>query len=263
MFFSYHKTVQVFVICLFALAGLNSCRGTDGDFVVAENGKARAVVITADDPTPVALLAAEELTMHVKKSAGVKLRVIAESETPASGLLNRIYIGASEAVKRGGVNTDTLPPDAFVLRRRGNDLFIAGKENGDNYDSNGLNGTLFGVYEFLHRYVGVRWLWPGELGTYVPQASRIAITDEPDVLEKVAFSFRRFRTGSLSARFMNALDEGAIPDENAGYIKAKKALQELVDFRKSHEQMYFSDLEDAAWREAGIEGLQELLGELE
>lgn len=62
---------------------------------------------------------------------------------------------------------------------------------------------------------------------------------------------------------MNALDEGGIPDDNAGYIEAKKALQELFDFRRSHEQMYFADLEDAAWREAGIGGLQELLGKLE
>src|SRR5207247_2729133 len=42
------------------------------------------------------------------------------------------------------------------------------------------SGPLFGVYEVLDRYLGVRWLWPGELGTFVPRKSTIesAILDE-------------------------------------------------------------------------------------
>lgn len=37
-------------------------------------------------------------------------------------------------------------------------------------------GTLFGTYEFLEEFMGVRWLWPGELGTYVPKTNNIEIS---------------------------------------------------------------------------------------
>ena len=39
------------------------------------------------------------------------------------------------------------------------------------------SGTLLGVYEVLEDYLGVRWLWPGDLGTYVPRRNTIVIPD--------------------------------------------------------------------------------------
>ncbi|MBD3290669.1 DUF4838 domain-containing protein [candidate division KSB1 bacterium] len=48
-------------------------------------------------------------------------------------------------------------------------------------------GTLFGVYHFLEKYCGVRWLWPGKLGEVIPRQEILAIksideTDAPDYL---------------------------------------------------------------------------------
>ena len=36
-------------------------------------------------------------------------------------------------------------------------------------------GTLLGVYEVLEDFLGVRWLWPGDLGTYVPRRSTFVV----------------------------------------------------------------------------------------
>ena len=46
---------------------------------------------------------------------------------------------------------------------------------GDPLNMNTSAGTLFGVYEWLDHDVGVRWLWPGELGTYVPSLPTMAL----------------------------------------------------------------------------------------
>ena len=52
-------------------------------------------------------------------------------------------------------------------------------------------GTLFGVYAFLERFAGVRMYFPGELGTCVPAADRIAVP-ECRIEESPAFSVRRY-----------------------------------------------------------------------
>ncbi|MBR4664556.1 MAG: DUF4838 domain-containing protein, partial [Lentisphaeria bacterium] len=41
-------------------------------------------------------------------------------------------------------------------------LFLFGNKNAKR-----LHGTMFAVYDFLEKECGVRWLWPGELGTVV------------------------------------------------------------------------------------------------
>jgi len=55
------------------------------------------------------------------------------------------------------------------------------------------DGTEFGVYEFLERYVGVRWLLPGEDGTDVPERKTIAVP-EGRVQEQPVF-FSRLLSG--------------------------------------------------------------------
>jgi hypothetical protein len=50
-------------------------------------------------------------------------------------------------------------------------------------------GTEFGVYEFLERYLGVRWLLPGPRGEYVPQLQEFTLLPEP-VRQRPVFASR-------------------------------------------------------------------------
>ena len=67
-------------------------------------------------------------------------------------------------------------------------------------------GTLFGVYAFLERFAGVRMYFPGELGTCVPRAERIAVP-EGRVEESPAFSVRRYgyEDGSVASELLDDL----------------------------------------------------------
>jgi hypothetical protein len=175
----------------FVLAGGHAVRA---EVPIVTEGKAVAVIVTADRPGAVAKYAAEELSWHVKKATGVPLEIITESAA-AIFTTNRIYIGDSNAVRAAGIDVGKLALEAFVLRTAGNALFIAGNDkNDDPLDADTRAGTMWGVYEWLDRALGVRWLWPGELGTYVPKTNSV-VAKEVDETIAPRFLQRRLRAG--------------------------------------------------------------------
>lgn len=160
-----------------------NCATADVPLVTGDTS--RAVVVTAPAPSPSVAYATDELVEHVEKATGVRLPVTTQDKV-SSRHEARVYIGDTKAARQAGVAIDQLAPDAFVLKAEGKRLFIAGKEDKDveplDYDKRrrtfsgvGGQGPLFGVYELLQKELGVRWLWPGELGTYVPRADAIVI----------------------------------------------------------------------------------------
>lgn len=160
---------------------------------LVEQGQPRAMLVTADEPSPIARYAAEELAHHVEKATGVALAIVGESQAPVEG--RHVYIGVTEAARAQGIRPDELPPDALLLRSVGNNLYVLGIEDDqDPLDQSARSGTLYGVYELLHRYVGVRWLWPGDLGTHIPRTNTIRVPDGLDEVVEPALRFRRFRT---------------------------------------------------------------------
>ena len=207
------------IVCLLTGAGQASAQSRSSEVTTAANagggaigphdvrlidgGRARAVVITADQPNPIAILAVQELLEHIKLATGVDLDVVTESAAPAPGRIARIFVGETRAAATAGINTTTLDYDAFVLRVRGGDVYIVGRENNKEYNRNSmLNGTLYGVYEVIERTLGVRWLWPGELGRHVPSTDHVTIATTHETV-RVAFKGRNYRiehyTGSRGA----------------------------------------------------------------
>jgi hypothetical protein len=82
-------------------------------------------------------------------------------------------------------------------------LFIAGGDAaGDPLNDNTSAGTLFGVYEWLERDLGVRWLWPGVLGTIVPRTASLHVHDV-DATVAPAF-FQRNTRGGLTFKGQHA-----------------------------------------------------------
>ena len=162
---------------------------------VVDNGQARATVILSDNPTPMAEYAADELVTHIRKATGVDLAIRRESDILGSDN-SKVFVGITRAARRLGIEPETLGPDEFVLRTEGNNLYVVGDEamDVDPLDERGhsKSGTLFGVYELLERYLNVRWLWPGELGTYIPSTDELTIGPLDEVVGP-ALEFRRFR----------------------------------------------------------------------
>lgn len=181
------RLAGLIVLCLAAASG--PARGV----TLVDQGEPQAVVVTADEPAPVVRLAASELVAHVELATGVELDVVPESEAPPPETFTRVFLGPTASARDLGVDVAALPRDAFLLRTEGDDLYILGRTNDADYDrDSGFNGTLYGIYEVLQRFVGVRWLWPGELGTYVPKTERLAIDEPLDETQAPELAFREF-----------------------------------------------------------------------
>ena len=114
------------IFALFLAGVLGAAWSATAQVSLVRGGQVRAAVITADEATPTAAYAAEELVRHVALATGCTLPVVKESETPEAPH-TRVYIGETRAARKEGIDTDRLPREAYVIRSVGNDLFILGE----------------------------------------------------------------------------------------------------------------------------------------
>jgi hypothetical protein len=91
-----------------------------------------------------------------------------------------------------GVDKTQLEPREYVLKTSGNCLLLAGYDvkvpEVEGLPINDTAATLAAVSRWLDRELGVRWLWPGELGTHVPKRTTITVGAlnervKPDLLQ--------------------------------------------------------------------------------
>ncbi|MBN1671504.1 MAG: DUF4838 domain-containing protein [Kiritimatiellae bacterium] len=180
------------------------------ELTLVQDGAPRSVIIVADDASPTVRLAAEELQAHIRLITGAEPAILGAADAAAKSWpagFGMIGVGESEAGRAKGISTDGLELEHYRIRTIGNALYLLGADGakgkpgqaGDPLDIDDTQpGTLFAVYHFLGRELGVRWLWPGELGTYAPRQTTLtvgdlAITDGPKLWQ------RQFRTPKLSA----------------------------------------------------------------
>ncbi|MEF3313758.1 DUF4838 domain-containing protein [Paenibacillus sp. GYB004] len=150
---------------------------------IVVNGEAKAVVVVADQAEEQTMRSANQLVDYVHKSTGVLLSVYGASELGGgTGTMTRIEVGLDAFAPDSHVDAalDGVKEDGFLIHMHGSAIRIAGPS---------VWGTHNGVLEFLERYVGVRWLFPGPDGEDVPQHASLSIERE-DVRQEPAFAFR-------------------------------------------------------------------------
>jgi hypothetical protein len=171
------------------------CGAAAGSPLLVQDGRATAVIVLPDQPNAVERYAAQELRDHVAKATGATLPVVSETELRGDLPPGRIYLGRTRAAQAAGLEGQKLPRETFVLRTADRALFVVGHDAaGDPLDRDTSAGTLFGVYEWLERDLGVRWLWPGDLGTFVPTTRTLACR-AVDVTVQPALFQRHVRPG--------------------------------------------------------------------
>ena len=100
-----------------------------------------------------------------------------------------------------------IDPDGFVVEPVDkNNLVIVG---------GGPLGTLFGVMEFLERYAGAMWVWPGKYGTVLPPKKSFT-ADVKSQKEEPAFRIRQLGVDASMAHYFRFAVRGTT-DERAQY----------------------------------------------
>ena len=164
---SYRRVISVVSCCIFAWSAFA--------VELVRDGRACAIVVTPEKPvTPVAM-AARELVAHIEKASGVKLEIVPESRA-AERREARVYLGACAANR--DLSAAKMGRNSFVCDVGRDALRLVGRDQpGGGVSESREFGTLLGVSYLLDRYLGVRWLWPGELGCFVPRRRSIAIPE--------------------------------------------------------------------------------------
>jgi hypothetical protein len=173
---------------------------------LAKDGKANCEIVIGRKPYPVAKFAAQELQTFLGKVIGEKPPVVAKR----SGDVPAIYLGTSKLSEGWCRELWSLPRDAFVIRSFGDVIFIGGRDDLQMDPMRDLGGkyeraTLFGVYEFLERFVGVRFYFPGEMGTVTPANPNLAMPCV-DLYEEPDCDMRRASAGP-AAKWYEELDK--------------------------------------------------------
>jgi len=179
--FFYPAWVWVAVLGFSSLwAGAAGEKTTASVSLVSEGNSDVVIVVEADAPTEVKQ-AVEELVGDVAKSTGATLKL----EQGSSPDRVEIHIGQTEYVKSLKLPLKDLGVDGFqILFPATNRVVLAGGSQ---------TGTEFAVYDFLERYVGVRWLFPGDIGTVVSKAASIEIPAQ-EITSRPAYISRTIST---------------------------------------------------------------------
>ena len=171
--------------CMVALVALVAMVVAYAETAIVRDGKAAATIVIGDIDRSVRLdpilprtprQNAERLAAFVEKSSGAKLEIAENGDNIAGGGRIVLSVAAPGRLDVEGFAID-FPSEGVVTITGGSP-----------------RGLEYGVTEFLERYVGVRWLFPGELGMAVPQRRDIIIKDNRRIEQRPAF-IRRFLAG--------------------------------------------------------------------
>src|SRR5882762_11792253 len=142
-------------------------------FVLVEEGRPKATIVTAGKPSENAAAAARELQHYLRKMSGAELPILTDEQETTGPV---IWVGASRFTEKladlkipSGL-TPQLREEGFVVQCRGDRLVVAGNDAGPYF------GTRYAAVELLHR-LGVRWFMPGEFGEVIPQTRTVSISE--------------------------------------------------------------------------------------
>lgn len=178
---------------------LRSIRIGGKDAFVLKEGhpEAAEIVVEADAPF-LAQYAAQELQKYLEQSIGTKFPIV--NEPSKKNDVSSFFIGMGKGARQAGIGPENFCRDSFVIKTSGKNIYICGRDDaklneyhflqGGVWDRMNEKGTLFGVYDFLERFVGVRFYYPLKLFIIVPKHRELKIP-ETDIFERPDFEFRR------------------------------------------------------------------------
>lgn len=163
-------TARVAVAALLLLTAMNG-RAADWLF---KGGKSSYRIVVAADASTSEQTAARELQEYICQMSGVQLSITSETEGS-----RRIFVGFSPKVAAlTGLPKPATDDESFTYCKMGHDLLIWGGAE---------RGTMYGVFTFLERELGVHWLAPD--CTVVPQCERWRLP-KLDHSERPAIGYR-------------------------------------------------------------------------
>lgn len=140
---------------------------------IIANGKANAVLVVSQINHPYQKELATYLANILFRATGVQLPISEASAASTLGdEITRIYIGRLPE----GAKAAALPDEGYRVVVTDKAVYLAGNDTIEGAIPNSQSQpTRWAINLLLEKYLGVRWLWPGDLGTYVPKQPRFEL----------------------------------------------------------------------------------------
>jgi Domain of unknown function (DUF4838) len=165
-------------VCLLAvlLSGFFVAHSQVAAITLVEKGKARAVIIVPEKPLSAIENAARVLRSHIKQISGAELSISTEDQITGMPSQDQawVLVGEGKLAAKLGLTSKGLGPGGIVQSAKENVLALFGT---DAHTPSDPNGTRYAVTTFLEDKLGVRYLWPGDLGKVVPRRENITVAE--------------------------------------------------------------------------------------
>jgi hypothetical protein len=159
-----------------------------GEVLIVKNCEPKASILISAEETPHLLEAGRLLADYISRSTGARLPIL---RVPTAVGETVIQLGRRSLARDWSIDLAGLANDGFVIAfPEPRSVVIVGPTEW---------GVEFGVCEFLERYLGVRWLMPGEFGDDIPK-HRTLIVPAQEVRQNPAFICRDIGSNELVAR---------------------------------------------------------------
>lgn len=136
------------------------------------------------------------LQKYLERCFGEKPRILSPDSPELSSYPFKILLGKSIHTDKLGIDIMKMPPDGFKIMSYEGGIAIAGRDGSmipgfyqwNDMGNYAANGTLCAVFDFLERFLGMRFYYPG-LGVIAPKQNRLTITpvaytDQPKYLTR-------------------------------------------------------------------------------
>ncbi|MBM3336006.1 DUF4838 domain-containing protein, partial [Candidatus Sumerlaeota bacterium] len=207
----------IFVVAVMFVGIAMQAVAAQAPLTLVRDGKAASVIVTADKPSAAARQAAADLQTWIEKASGAKLPIQSESRVPDESKEIRVLVGDSKAMRALGVDPSRFELEEICIQTFPRSLVIVGDD--ERPDGVALQGAVWAVGAFAEQCLGVRALWPGDLGLVVPKKTTVEIgavnSRHVPVLRK-----RTIRNSHYNDRIQTGLDRlGWSAEEYKGHEK--------------------------------------------
>jgi predicted esterase YcpF (UPF0227 family) len=144
---------------------------------LVQGGRANSQIVVAEVPSKPAQAAAALLQTTIRKMTGADLPIVKESAAEAAPAAQRtwISIGHTRFARSKGPSPAALKPEEIRVVVEPSWVILLGNEASNDPEGSSTQwGTYYAVVEFLER-LGVRWLWPGEIGEVIPRSAELVV----------------------------------------------------------------------------------------
>jgi len=159
---------------------------------LVRDGRATSAILLPKNADPALRKLAASFAATVRRSTGAEIPLLAREEAAALPPGHtRVYLGPGPEAETAGLRLEEIPEEGYRLVVQEGAVFVLGR------DTDSSQPTRWALNRILEEQLGVRWLWPGELGTYVPRHANLELP-LADLRYQPQLSLRRLRISANS-----------------------------------------------------------------